>query len=52
MWSEQLFTTMAKWGRNASTFATFTSADIVRRGLKKAGFQVKKSKDLAVSVKC
>ncbi|WP_032114703.1 bifunctional tRNA (5-methylaminomethyl-2-thiouridine)(34)-methyltransferase MnmD/FAD-dependent 5-carboxymethylaminomethyl-2-thiouridine(34) oxidoreductase MnmC [Candidatus Arsenophonus nilaparvatae] len=44
MWSEQLFTTMANWGRDGCTFATFTSAGIVRRGLEKAGFQVKKIK--------
>ncbi|WGO84461.1 bifunctional tRNA (5-methylaminomethyl-2-thiouridine)(34)-methyltransferase MnmD/FAD-dependent 5-carboxymethylaminomethyl-2-thiouridine(34) oxidoreductase MnmC [Arsenophonus apicola] len=44
MWSEQLFTTMANWGRNGCTFATFTSAGIVRRGLEKAGFEVKKIK--------
>lgn len=52
MWSEQLFTAMANWGRDGCTFATFTSAGIVRRGLEKAGFQVKKSKVLAVNVKC
>ncbi|PHM72657.1 bifunctional tRNA -methyltransferase MnmD/FAD-dependent 5-carboxymethylaminomethyl-2-thiouridine oxidoreductase MnmC [Xenorhabdus sp. KJ12.1] len=44
MWSEQLFTSMAKFSRPEGTFATFTSAGLVRRGLQEAGFDVKKIK--------
>ncbi|SFU53260.1 bifunctional tRNA (5-methylaminomethyl-2-thiouridine)(34)-methyltransferase MnmD/FAD-dependent 5-carboxymethylaminomethyl-2-thiouridine(34) oxidoreductase MnmC [Xenorhabdus koppenhoeferi] len=44
MWSEQLFTAMAKFCRPEGTFATFTSAGIVRRGLQNAGFTVSKIK--------
>ncbi|PHM70035.1 bifunctional tRNA (5-methylaminomethyl-2-thiouridine)(34)-methyltransferase MnmD/FAD-dependent 5-carboxymethylaminomethyl-2-thiouridine(34) oxidoreductase MnmC [Xenorhabdus kozodoii] len=44
MWSEQLFTAMAKFCRPEGTFATFTSAGIVRRGLQEAGFNVTKVK--------
>ncbi|MDC9588319.1 bifunctional tRNA (5-methylaminomethyl-2-thiouridine)(34)-methyltransferase MnmD/FAD-dependent 5-carboxymethylaminomethyl-2-thiouridine(34) oxidoreductase MnmC [Xenorhabdus sp. XENO-10] len=44
MWSEQLFAAMAKFCRPEGTFATFTSAGIVRRGLQKAGFNVTKLK--------
>ncbi|MDE1481169.1 bifunctional tRNA (5-methylaminomethyl-2-thiouridine)(34)-methyltransferase MnmD/FAD-dependent 5-carboxymethylaminomethyl-2-thiouridine(34) oxidoreductase MnmC [Xenorhabdus bovienii] len=44
MWSEQLFTAMARFSRPEGTFATFTSAGIVRRGLQGAGFDVKKIK--------
>ncbi|MDC9596607.1 bifunctional tRNA (5-methylaminomethyl-2-thiouridine)(34)-methyltransferase MnmD/FAD-dependent 5-carboxymethylaminomethyl-2-thiouridine(34) oxidoreductase MnmC [Xenorhabdus anantnagensis] len=44
MWSEQLFAAMAKFCRPEGTFATFTSAGIVRRGLQEAGFNVTKLK--------
>ncbi|CCW29627.1 bifunctional tRNA (5-methylaminomethyl-2-thiouridine)(34)-methyltransferase MnmD/FAD-dependent 5-carboxymethylaminomethyl-2-thiouridine(34) oxidoreductase MnmC [Xenorhabdus nematophila] len=44
MWSEQLFTSMAKFCCPEGTFATFTSAGIVRRGLQNAGFTVMKTK--------
>ncbi|MDX7999556.1 bifunctional tRNA (5-methylaminomethyl-2-thiouridine)(34)-methyltransferase MnmD/FAD-dependent 5-carboxymethylaminomethyl-2-thiouridine(34) oxidoreductase MnmC [Xenorhabdus sp. Reich] len=44
MWSEQLFAAMAKFCRPEGTFATFTSAGIVRRGLQEAGFTVSKIK--------
>ncbi|OTA15202.1 bifunctional tRNA -methyltransferase MnmD [Xenorhabdus vietnamensis] len=44
MWSEQLFAAMAKFCRPEGTFATFTSAGIVRRGLQEAGFNVTKIK--------
>ncbi|MBD2806231.1 bifunctional tRNA (5-methylaminomethyl-2-thiouridine)(34)-methyltransferase MnmD/FAD-dependent 5-carboxymethylaminomethyl-2-thiouridine(34) oxidoreductase MnmC [Xenorhabdus sp. ZM] len=44
MWSEQLFTSMARFCRPEGTFATFTSAGIVRRGLQDAGFTVTKIK--------
>ncbi len=38
MWSEQLFTNMAKFARINGTFATFTVAGSVKRGLQQAGF--------------
>ncbi|NHB86494.1 bifunctional tRNA (5-methylaminomethyl-2-thiouridine)(34)-methyltransferase MnmD/FAD-dependent 5-carboxymethylaminomethyl-2-thiouridine(34) oxidoreductase MnmC [Photorhabdus tasmaniensis] len=44
MWSEQLFAAMAQFARPDGTFATFTSAGIVRRGLQQAGFSVSKVK--------
>ncbi|EMA3642426.1 bifunctional tRNA (5-methylaminomethyl-2-thiouridine)(34)-methyltransferase MnmD/FAD-dependent 5-carboxymethylaminomethyl-2-thiouridine(34) oxidoreductase MnmC [Providencia stuartii] len=44
MWSEQLFTAMAKFARQGGTFATFTSAGFVKRGLQQAGFTIKKIK--------
>lgn len=44
MWSEQLFAAMAKFSRPEGTFATFTSAGLVRRGLQEAGFTVSKIK--------
>lgn len=42
MWDTGLFQVMAKRSAPNATFATFTSAGIVRRGLEAAGFQVEK----------
>ncbi|MEQ1601224.1 MAG: bifunctional tRNA (5-methylaminomethyl-2-thiouridine)(34)-methyltransferase MnmD/FAD-dependent 5-carboxymethylaminomethyl-2-thiouridine(34) oxidoreductase MnmC [Methylophilaceae bacterium] len=42
MWQPSLFEQMAKLSHAETTFATFTSAGIVRRGLEAAGFCVKK----------
>ncbi|MEW5757475.1 MAG: bifunctional tRNA (5-methylaminomethyl-2-thiouridine)(34)-methyltransferase MnmD/FAD-dependent 5-carboxymethylaminomethyl-2-thiouridine(34) oxidoreductase MnmC [Pseudomonadota bacterium] len=42
MWSEALFTRMARLTRAGGTFATFTSAGWVRRGLQAAGFAPRK----------
>lgn len=44
MWSEGLFAAMAKLSRTEGTFATFTAAGFVRRGLQQAGFNVSKVK--------
>ncbi|EKT63835.1 bifunctional tRNA (5-methylaminomethyl-2-thiouridine)(34)-methyltransferase MnmD/FAD-dependent 5-carboxymethylaminomethyl-2-thiouridine(34) oxidoreductase MnmC [Providencia burhodogranariea] len=44
MWSEQLFASMAKFARKGGTFATFTAAGFVKRGLREAGFTIKKIK--------
>ncbi len=44
MWQQSLFNTMADLGRENCTFATFTAAGFVRRGLIQAGFNVKKAK--------
>ncbi|MGF9658504.1 bifunctional tRNA (5-methylaminomethyl-2-thiouridine)(34)-methyltransferase MnmD/FAD-dependent 5-carboxymethylaminomethyl-2-thiouridine(34) oxidoreductase MnmC [Pantoea agglomerans] len=40
MWTPELFGMMAKLARPQGTFATFTAAGIVRRGLQQAGFAV------------
>jgi tRNA 5-methylaminomethyl-2-thiouridine biosynthesis bifunctional protein len=44
MWTEGLFTSMAKLTRPEGTFATFTAAGFVRRGLQQAGFNVSRVK--------
>jgi tRNA 5-methylaminomethyl-2-thiouridine biosynthesis bifunctional protein len=42
MWTEKLYASMASLSRADTTFATFTSAGHVRRGLETAGFEVTK----------
>lgn len=42
MWQPSLFECMARCSRPGSTFATFTSAGLVKRGLQAVGFQVQK----------
>ena len=42
MWTEQLFTSLAKASHANTTFATFTSAGVVKRGLQAVGFNVNK----------
>ena len=42
MWTEKLYGRMASLSRAGTTFATFTSAGHVRRGLAAAGFEVDK----------
>ncbi|MBY5922124.1 bifunctional tRNA (5-methylaminomethyl-2-thiouridine)(34)-methyltransferase MnmD/FAD-dependent 5-carboxymethylaminomethyl-2-thiouridine(34) oxidoreductase MnmC [Ferrimonas balearica] len=42
MWQPVLFNEMARLSRPEATFATFTAAGIVRRGLQDAGFEVEK----------
>lgn len=42
MWSEPLFATIGRLSRPGTTFATFTAAGAVRRGLRDAGFAVEK----------
>lgn len=42
MWQQALFDNMARLSHAETTFATFTSAGEVRRGLQAAGFEVKK----------
>lgn len=44
MWTEQLFAAMACFARPQCSFATFTAAGFVRRGLQQAGFQVERYK--------
>lgn len=42
MWTEELFTQMARLSHKRTSFATFTAAGFVKRGLKAAGFEVEK----------
>ncbi|WP_145551339.1 bifunctional tRNA (5-methylaminomethyl-2-thiouridine)(34)-methyltransferase MnmD/FAD-dependent 5-carboxymethylaminomethyl-2-thiouridine(34) oxidoreductase MnmC [Yersinia intermedia] len=42
MWNDMLFNAMARMARPGGTFATFTAAGFVRRGLQQAGFDVAK----------
>lgn len=42
MWSDIVFSNMARLSAPGATFATFTSAGIVKRGLREAGFRVDK----------
>lgn len=44
MWNDTLFSSMARMARSGGTFATFTAAGFVRRGLQQAGFEVAKVK--------
>ncbi|WP_431225605.1 bifunctional tRNA (5-methylaminomethyl-2-thiouridine)(34)-methyltransferase MnmD/FAD-dependent 5-carboxymethylaminomethyl-2-thiouridine(34) oxidoreductase MnmC [Serratia sp. L9] len=44
MWSEELFAAMARFARPQGSFATFTAAGFVRRGLQQAGFEVTRCK--------
>ncbi len=41
MWTPELFKQIARLSKPSGSFATFTAAGIVRRGLKAAGFEVK-----------
>ena len=42
MWQSALFEAMARTAKSGTTFATFTSAGMVKRSLQAAGFQVQK----------
>lgn len=44
MWTEIVFRNMARLSRTGTTFATFTAAGFVKRGLMAAGFSVKRIK--------
>lgn len=44
MWSDALFTTLRQRSTTGTTFATFTAAGHVRRGLQAVGFTVEKQK--------
>lgn len=44
MWTDQLFLEMSRLSPFGGTVATFTAAGLVKRGLKAAGFEVKKAK--------
>lgn len=42
MWNEALYQAMARYSKPNATFATFTAASAVRKGLQAAGFEVNK----------
>lgn len=42
MWTNEIFSHIARVSREGATFSTFTAVGEVRRGLKAAGFEVKK----------
>lgn len=42
MWQADLFTQMARLSKKGATFATFTAAGVVKRGLAQSGFTVNK----------
>lgn len=42
MWSDKVFSNMARLSNHEASFATFTAAGFVRRGLQAAGFEVRK----------
>lgn len=42
LWNEQLFAQLARLSAPGTTFATFTAAGVVRRGLQAVGFEVHK----------
>ncbi|WP_124553246.1 bifunctional tRNA (5-methylaminomethyl-2-thiouridine)(34)-methyltransferase MnmD/FAD-dependent 5-carboxymethylaminomethyl-2-thiouridine(34) oxidoreductase MnmC [Methylophilus methylotrophus] len=44
MWQPYLFECMARCAHSGTTFATFTSAGLVKRGLQSAGFAVNKTR--------
>lgn len=47
MWQEDLYSQMARLSHNKASFATFSTATNVRKGLEQAGFSVKKRKGFA-----
>ena len=44
MWTDALFSQMARLSKNEATLSTFTAAGIVKRGLVAAGFEIEKRK--------
>ncbi|WHP79299.1 bifunctional tRNA (5-methylaminomethyl-2-thiouridine)(34)-methyltransferase MnmD/FAD-dependent 5-carboxymethylaminomethyl-2-thiouridine(34) oxidoreductase MnmC [Edwardsiella anguillarum] len=52
MWTQALFDAMLRLARPGATFATFTAAGFVRRGLIQAGFEVSKVKGFGQKREC
>lgn len=44
MWTTELYSELAQLSKNGASFATFTAAGAVKRGLQAVGFEVKKCK--------
>lgn len=43
MWSDKLFENITRLSKEGSTFSTFSSAGVVKKGMQGAGFQVRKT---------
>ena len=52
MWNEQLYQQMFRFTKLQGTFATFTAASAVRKGLENAGFNIKKRKGFGKKREC
>ncbi|GAA0328841.1 bifunctional tRNA (5-methylaminomethyl-2-thiouridine)(34)-methyltransferase MnmD/FAD-dependent 5-carboxymethylaminomethyl-2-thiouridine(34) oxidoreductase MnmC [Morganella psychrotolerans] len=52
MWQQTLFELIARFTRQGGTFATFTAAGFVRRGLQQAGFDVERRTGFAHKREC
>lgn len=52
MWNENLYNLMFRYCKFQGTFATFTAASAVRKGLESAGFQVEKRKGFGKKREC
>ena len=52
MWNEQLYQQMFHFTKLQGTFATFTAASAVRKGLENAGFNIKKRKGFGKKREC
>ena len=52
MWNEQLYQKMFRFTKPQGTFATFTAASAVRKGLENAGFNIKKRKGFGKKREC
>lgn len=52
MWNDQLYQAMFDYSKPNGTFATFTAASAVRKGLEKAGFTVYKRKGYGKKREC
>ena len=52
MWNEHLYQQMFRFTKPQGTFATFTAASAVRKGLENAGFNIKKRKGFGKKREC
>ena len=52
MWNEQLYQQIFRFTKPQGTFATFTAASAVRKGLENAGFNIKKRKGFGKKREC
>ena len=52
MWNEPLYQQMFRFTKPQGTFATFTAASAVRKGLENAGFNIKKRKGFGKKREC
>ena len=52
MWNDQLYQQMFRFSKPQGTFATFTAASVVRKGLEAAGFDITKRKGFGKKREC